>query len=98
MMPMNRSRAVTWWYGSVALAGLAFGLLGDRRPFGHDVLAHPFVVYFALVGVGLVVLRFALARPVPEVIPERPLLLGCLLGGGAFLVGNGIAIHFLPPP
>jgi hypothetical protein len=92
---MTQSRAVAWWYGVVALAGLAFGLIGDRRPFGHDVLAHPLVVYFALVGAALLILRFVLARPVPQVLPERRLLLGCFLGLGAFLIGNWAATHLL---
>jgi len=75
--------------------GLGFGLIGERRPFGNDMLAHPLVVYFAVVAVGLLVLRIALARPVPEVIPERVLLAGCLSGAAAFLVGNFISAHMM---
>jgi len=71
--------------------GLGFGLIGERRPFGNDTLAHPLVVYFAAVAVGLLVLRVVLARPVPEVIPERVLVAGCLSGVAAFLVGNSLA-------
>ncbi len=73
--------------------GLAFGLVGDRRPLGTDVLAHPFVVFFIVVAVSLIVLRIARARPVPELIPERALVVGCLVGGGAFLIGNWVATH-----
>ena len=36
----------------MAAGGSVFGLLGDRRPFGNDVLAHPLVVFFALVAAG----------------------------------------------
>jgi hypothetical protein len=61
------------WYGLVMAGGLAFGLIGERRPFGSDMLAHPLVVYFAVVAVGLLGLRVVLGRPVPEVIPERVL-------------------------
>ena len=83
------------WYGLVMAGGLGFGLIGERRPFGNDMLAHPLVVYFAAVAVGLLVLRVALARPVPEVIPERVLLAGCLSGAAAFLVGNFISTHMM---
>jgi hypothetical protein len=76
----------------MALGGLGFGLLGDRRPFGSDLLAHPLVVFFAIVAAALLVLRLARARPVPELIPERALLVGCCIGAGAFLVGNWVAI------
>ena len=79
----------------MALGGFGLGLLGDRRPFGTDALTHPFVVFFAVVAVALLVLRVACARPVPELIPERALLAGCLLGGAAFLAGNWAAAHLL---
>ncbi len=36
------------------LGGLAFGLNAD---FGNDMLAHPLIVFFALVAAGLLVLR-----------------------------------------
>jgi hypothetical protein len=91
---MTKLRCV--WYGSVIAGGLGFGLLGERRPFGNDMLAHPLVVYFATVAVGLLILRVALARPVPEVISERELLAGLLSGAAAFLVGNLIAAHGYP--
>ena len=86
-------RAQAWWYGLMAAGGLGFGLVGDRRPLGTDVLAHPFVLFFIAVTIGLIVLRIARARPVPELIPERALLIGCLVGGAAFLIGNWVATH-----
>ena len=43
----------------------------------------------------LLVLRVAGARPVPELIAERALLAGCLLGAAAFLAGNWAAAHLL---
>jgi hypothetical protein len=79
----------------MAAGGLAFGLIGDQRPLGTDVLGHPFVVLFIVVAIGLVVLRIARARPVPELIPERALLIGCLVGGAAFLIGNWVATHIV---
>src|SRR5262245_14118669 len=72
-------RALTWWFGLMALGGLAFGLYAERRPFGDDFLLHPLAVFFASVGVALLALRAALRRPVPEIIPERMLLIGCVL-------------------
>jgi hypothetical protein len=36
-----------------------------------------------------------LGRPVPEVIPERVLVAGCLSGAAAFLVGNFISAHMM---
>ena len=91
----RRSRAIIWWYGLMALGGVAFGLLGDRRPFGSAVLAHPLVVFFVLAGAALLALRAVLARPVPELIPERALLLGCCVGAAAFLAGNWAAAHLV---
>jgi hypothetical protein len=83
------------WYGLVMAGGLGFGLIGERRPFGTDMLAHPLVVYFATVALGLLILRIVLARPVPEVIPERVLVAGCLSGAAAFLAGNFVSVHMM---
>ena len=69
----------------MGLAGFGFGLFADRRPFGDDILVHPLVVFFVLVGLSLLALRVILARPVPEVIPDRALMLGCVLGLAMFL-------------
>jgi hypothetical protein len=77
----------------MALAGIGFGLIGERRPFGSDFLGHPLVVYFIAVAGGLLILRMAAARPVPELISERVLVIGCFIGLAAFLVGNWLAAH-----
>jgi hypothetical protein len=79
----------------MAVGGLAFGLIGDRRPFGRDMLAHPLVVFFVVAAAALLVLRLALARPIPELVPERALLTGCLFGGATYLIGNWIAVHLV---
>ncbi len=74
MTPPTRpaaSRTQPCWYGLMAAGGLLFGLLGDKRPFGASVLAHPFVLFFAVVAAALLILRVARGRPVPELIPER---------------------------
>jgi hypothetical protein len=91
------SPARVWWYAAMAAGGFLFGLTGDRRPFGNDVLAHPLVLFFAGVAVALVALRIARAQPVPELIPERALVAGCLLGAAAFLVGNWLAARVALP-
>jgi drug/metabolite transporter (DMT)-like permease len=88
-------RAQIYWFGAMLIGGFAFGLIGERRPLGDDIFAHPLVLFFMTAIVGLLVMRAALARPVPEVIPERPLLLGCFAGLAAFLGGNWIAAHVL---
>jgi hypothetical protein len=75
--------------------GFAFGLLADRRPFGETFLGQPVVVFAALAGLGLLVLRVVLRRPVPEVIPERAIVVGFFLGIAAFLAGNWIGVHLI---
>jgi membrane protein DedA with SNARE-associated domain len=92
---MPSRRALTWWFGLMLLGGFAFGLNADRRPFGNDMLAHPLIVFFALVAAGLLVLRAALRRPVPEILPERILLAGCAIGIVAYLAGNWIGANIL---
>jgi hypothetical protein len=86
-------RVLTWWFGAMAVTGLMFGAVAEKRPFGDDLLAHPLVVLFGVVGAGLLVLRFALAKPVPEVIPERSLVVGCLVALVAFLAGNFFSVQ-----
>ena len=86
-------RILTWWFAAMSAAGVLFGAFADKRPFGDDVLAHPLVVLFIVVGIGLLVMRFALRRPVPEIIPDRLLVFGCIVGLVAFLIGNWLAVH-----
>ena len=79
----------------MALGGFVFGLQAERRPFGDAMLAHPIAVFFMIVGAALLLLRVALRRPVPDVLSERVLLAGCLLGVAAFLAGNWLDAHIL---
>jgi hypothetical protein len=77
----------------MALGGLAFGLAAECRPFGEDLILHPLAIFYALVALALLALRVALRRPVPDLIPERMLLAGCVLGAVTFLAGNWIDTH-----
>jgi hypothetical protein len=87
------ARILTWWFGLMSVAGMAFGAYADKRPFGDDILEHPLVILFVVVGVALLALRVALRRPVPEIIPDRLLLAGCLVGLAAFLIGNWLGVN-----
>lgn len=75
--------------------GFVFGLFADRRPFGDGVIGHPIVLFVAIAGAGLLVLRAVLGRPVPDVIPDRAIVLGFALGIAAFLAGNGLMVHLI---
>jgi hypothetical protein len=90
-----RSTAVLWWRVLMIGGGFAFGLFADRRPFGETFFSQPVVVFAALSGVGLLLLRVVLRRPVPEVIPERAMVVGFFLGIAAFLAGNWIGVHLI---
>jgi len=87
--------AVLWWRILMIAGGFGFGLFADRRPFGESVLGHPIVVYCAIAGLGLLILRVVLARPVPQVIPERAIVTGFLMGIAAFLAGNWFVVHVI---
>ena len=92
---MSGKRLIAGWYGAIAVSGLGFGLLGEHRPFGEGMLAHPLIIFCLAVAGGLLVVRFVSGRPVPEIIPERALGRGCALGFATFLVGNFIAAHLI---
>ncbi len=91
--PPPSGRVLVWWFAAMSTAGALFGAFAEQRPFGDDVLAHPVVVLFIVVGIGLLGLRFAIGRPVQEIIPDRLLVVGCLVGLAAFLIGNWLAVH-----
>jgi hypothetical protein len=91
--PPPSGRILVWWFAAMSAAGVLFGAFAEQRPFGDDVLGHPAVVLFLVVGIGLLVLRFAMGRPVQEIIPDRLLVVGCIVGLAAFLIGNWLAVH-----
>ena len=78
-----------------ASRGSASACWGERRPLGQSILAHPFNVYACVVAAGLLVIRVVRQRPVPDLIPERALGLGCAAGVALFLAGNFIAAHLV---
>jgi hypothetical protein len=91
----RRGRLSGYWYGAVCTAGLGFGMMGERRPFGQDILAHPFIVYAFVMAAALLAVRIVLRRPVPELISERVLALGGAAGIALFLAGNFIVAHLV---
>jgi hypothetical protein len=91
--PPPSGRILVWWFAAMSVAGGLFGASAEQRPFGDDVLAHPLVLLFIAVGIGLLVLRFVMRRPVPEMIPDRLLVFGCIVGLAAFLISNWLAVH-----
>jgi hypothetical protein len=90
-----KGAAIAWWRALMVAGGIAFGLIGDRRPFGDSFIAHPLVVFAGVVAAALLILRMVLARPVPDVIPERALIIGFLLGLAGFLIGNWLSVHVI---
>jgi len=82
-----------WWFFLMTIGGLGFGALANKRPFGDQLLVHPLVIFFLLVGLALLALRVVLHRPVPEVISDRALVVGCLVGLAAFLAGNFLGVY-----
>ena len=79
----------------MAVGGLAFGLIANKRPLGEGILVHPLMLFVTLAILGLMALRMVVRRPVPEIISDRALMYGCCAGLAAFLIGNFIAVHGL---
>jgi hypothetical protein len=86
-------RILTYWFALMSVVGALSGVSAENRPFGGDVLEHPIVILFVIVGIILLVLRFVVRRQLPEFIPDRLLLFGCVIGLAAFLIGNWLAVH-----
>jgi len=86
---------LTWWFGLMALGGVGFGLYAQERPFGSGVLAHPLVVFFALVAAGLLTLHFLHARPVSQLISWPSLAAGIAIGIACFFIGSWFGVSLL---
>ena len=69
--------------------------LADRAWPLPVALWTPLAVTAVSLALSMELWRVVQARPVPAVIPERALVLGCLIGGATFLAGNWVAAHLL---
>ena len=84
---------VTLIMAAVILEGVA---RGPAAVAAHgDVQRTLTLVFFVVVAAGLLGLRVVLRRPVPEIISDRLLLVGCLVGLAAFLIGNWLAVNLV---
>lgn len=89
---------LTWWFGLMAVGGLGFGAYADERLFGNGVLAHPLVVFFAVVAAGLMTLRFLHERPLLQLISAPRLAAGAVIGIACFFVGNWFGSNLIHMP
>ena len=89
---------LTWWFGLMAIGGVAFGLYADERPFGNGFLAHPLVVFFACVVAGLSTLRFLHARPALQLISAPALGAGAVIGIVCFFIGEWFGVSLIHMP
>lgn len=89
---------LTWWFGLMALGGVTFGLYAEQQPFGKGVLAHPLVVFLALVAAGLLTLRFLHARPVTALISSWCLAIGVAIGTACFFIGSWFGVNLINLP
>jgi hypothetical protein len=97
--PVQVSRhLLTWWFGLMALGGVAFGLYADAHPFGNGVLAHPLTIFFALVIAGLLTLRFLHARPMLKLISAPALAIGAAIAIACFFLGNWFGVSLINMP
>jgi hypothetical protein len=92
------SHLLTWWFGLMATAGVAFGLYADERPFGKGVLADPLIVFFAVVFAGLLTLRFLHTQPILALISARCLAIGAAIGIGCYVLGKWFGASLLHMP
>jgi hypothetical protein len=89
---------LTWWFGVMAVGGLGFGAYADQRPFGNGLLAHPLIVFFAVVAAGLMTLRFLHARPLLQLISPPYLAAGALIGIACFFIGGWFGSSLIHMP
>ncbi len=89
---------LTWWFGLMAIGGIAFGLNAEEQPFGRGVLAHPLVLFAACVLAGLVTLRFLHVRPVTQLISAQSLAGGAVIGMACFFLGRWFGASLVHMP
>jgi hypothetical protein len=89
---------LTWWFGMMAAGGLGFGSYADQRPFGNGMLAHPLVVFFALVAAVLLTLHFLNTKPLLQLISAQRLAAGAVIGIASFFIGNWFGVNLIHMP
>jgi hypothetical protein len=92
------SHLLTWWFGLMAVGGVAFGLGADEHPFGRGGLAHPLVVFAACALASILTLRFLYARPVLQLISARSLAGGAVIGAACFFLGQWFGVSLMHMP
>jgi hypothetical protein len=96
--PSVSPHLLTWWFGLMAIGGVAFGLDADGNPFGRGALAHPLVVFAACVLAGLLTLRFLYARPLMQLISALSLAAGAVIGAACFFLGKWFGASLMHMP
>ncbi|KAA5599888.1 hypothetical protein [Blastochloris sulfoviridis] len=94
--PPVSPRVLTWWFGGMAILGIAFGLNAGATPGGFD----PDRLYelFGLGCLALIALRLAVRRPLTEVISGRAIVIGCGVAVAGFLGAQWLAIQMFTQP
>jgi len=82
----------------MAIGGIGFGFVAEKRPFGDGAIAYPLVVFFACVAVVLLMLRALHGKPLTDIISERWLAVGCAIGVACFLIGNWFGVNLTRMP
>lgn len=82
------------WPYLCAIIGFGFGLIGDARPFGRDILAHPAIVMGVVIGLILIAARLLLKRPIPEVMSDMVMKFGFAVAIFTYLAGTFLASRF----
>jgi hypothetical protein len=89
---------LTWWFAAMAIGGVGFGLVADKRPFGPGIVAYPLVVFFACVAAILLTLRFIYAKPLREVISIPSLVAGFVIAAVCFAIGDWFGVSLMRMP
>jgi hypothetical protein len=96
--PPVSPHVLTWWFGLMAIGGVAFGLEADEHPFGRGALAHPLVVFASCVLASLLTLHFLNPRPVTQLISARSLVAGVVIGAACFFLGRWFGASLMHMP
>lgn len=81
----------------MSIGGLALGLLSRDYTFAKGVLAHPLVIFFAMVATGLMTLRF-LHGGLLKVISATSLVVGFVIAIACYFIGVWFAVSLAAMP